>query len=134
MTQPTPTDYPVYRNILLALLRGVAVLTLAVVFLLAMIVFAIRTPPGAETASRTIAAIMAVVAIVLAWIGIRTIGSRITVNSDGVFVHTVSGAASSFLGQHRGLRPSLGATAQQPVHSLRGGHCGHPEAPVRAAA
>lgn len=89
MTQPTPTDYPIYRNILLVLVRGVAVLALAVVFLLAMVVFAIRTPPGAETASRTIAALMAVVAIVLAWIGIRTIGSRITVTSDGVFVHTV---------------------------------------------
>jgi hypothetical protein len=89
VTQELPPTPMVYRNVVLVLVRGGAVLLVALVILLGMIMYAITTLPHAGTASRITAAVATVIALLLVWLAIRTIGSRITATADGVFVHTV---------------------------------------------
>jgi Bacterial PH domain len=88
MTKPAAQRI-VYRNIAVVLVRGGAVLAVALVLLLGMVMYAFTTFRHADTTSRTAAAFMVLIAALLIWIAIRIVGSRISADPDGVFVHTV---------------------------------------------
>ncbi len=88
MSEP-PAERVVYRNILLVFIRGGIILLPAVVITVSMIMYAATTLPHADATSKTTAAVTVLIAAALIWLAIRTIGSRITVTGEGLFVHTV---------------------------------------------
>jgi hypothetical protein len=87
MTSP-PAQRTVYRNVLLVMVRGGALLTVSFFLLLAVIIAAVLGP-SFDTASWTGVGVFTLIGALLVLLAIRTIGSRITAGSDGVFVHTV---------------------------------------------
>jgi hypothetical protein len=87
MTAP-PAQRTVYRNVLLVMVRGGALLTVSFFLLLAVTIAAVLGPTF-DTYSWTAVGVFAFIAALLVLLAIRTIGSRITAGPDGVFVHAV---------------------------------------------
>jgi hypothetical protein len=83
-----PADRAVYRNVLLVMVRGGALLTLSFFLLLAVIIAAVLGP-SFDTTRWTVAGVGVGIVGLLVLLAIRTVGSRTTAGPDGVFVHTV---------------------------------------------
>jgi hypothetical protein len=83
-----PADRAVYRNVLLVMVRGGALLTVSFFLLLAVIIAAVLGP-SFDTARWSVAGVGVGIVALLVLLAIRTVGSRITAGPDGVFVHTV---------------------------------------------
>jgi len=88
MTEPE-AQRTIYRNIVVVLVRGGAVLAVALVLLLGMLMYAFTTFPHADSTSSIAAVIGTLIAALLIWLAVRIVGSRISADQDGVFVHTV---------------------------------------------
>jgi hypothetical protein len=83
------SPYRVYRNILLVLIRGVITALPGVVILLCAPLYATHTLPGADATSKITAAVAAGIAVLLLWIAVRVVGSRISAGPDGLYVYRV---------------------------------------------
>src|SRR5215469_4358050 len=83
------SPYRIYRNILLVVFRGGLVLLTGAFFVVGMALAAILVVPDYHAVRLTGLAAVAGIGLILGWLGIRMIGSRISASRDGLLIHRV---------------------------------------------